>query len=229
MGKQLVLVTGGSGFLGSWCIVKLLQAGYRVRTTVRSLKREGDVRAMVKAGGAVAGARYLFFSTRASQHSTRTMSSMLRSLPNRDAARLVKPLAAMITLRLAGEAQQPPARLMADVCFARDCICGHSLRLMCFVMNATHRRADHSFIRQDDALLPLSGIAHALLTPARARRYRLSLARMLNACLVGRRRGLGRRGGRPFLRQGLVRGGCRLQLRSARGVTFPDHRAEKRE
>ena len=55
MAKQLVLVTGGSGYIGSYCIVKLLQAGYRVRTTVRSLKREADVRAMVKAGGAVPG------------------------------------------------------------------------------------------------------------------------------------------------------------------------------
>jgi dihydroflavonol-4-reductase len=55
MSKQLVLVTGGSGFLGAWCIVKLLQAGYRVRTTVRSLKRAPDVRAMVKKGGAEPG------------------------------------------------------------------------------------------------------------------------------------------------------------------------------
>ena len=49
MAKQLVLVTGGSGYKGSYCIVKLLQAGYRVRTTVRSPKREADVCAMVKA------------------------------------------------------------------------------------------------------------------------------------------------------------------------------------
>ena len=57
MSRQLVLVTGGSGFLGSWCIIELLKAGYRVRTTVRSLKREADVRAMLKAGGAQAGER----------------------------------------------------------------------------------------------------------------------------------------------------------------------------
>jgi len=55
MAGQLVLVTGGSGFVGSYCLIKLLEAGYRVRTTVRSLKREADVRAMVKAGGVEAG------------------------------------------------------------------------------------------------------------------------------------------------------------------------------
>ncbi|HEY1499464.1 MAG TPA: aldehyde reductase [Acidobacteriaceae bacterium] len=47
-----VLVTGGSGFIGSHCIVQLLAAGHTVRTTVRSLEREADVRSMVKAGGA---------------------------------------------------------------------------------------------------------------------------------------------------------------------------------
>jgi len=49
---QLVLVTGGSGFLAAWCIVKLLDAGYRVRTSLRSLKRENEVRDMLKTGGA---------------------------------------------------------------------------------------------------------------------------------------------------------------------------------
>jgi dihydroflavonol-4-reductase len=46
-----VLVTGGSGFIGSWCVIGLLQKGYAVRTTVRSLAREAEVRAMV--GGVV--------------------------------------------------------------------------------------------------------------------------------------------------------------------------------
>ena len=32
---KTVLVTGGSGFLAGWCIIDLLQRGYRVRTTVR--------------------------------------------------------------------------------------------------------------------------------------------------------------------------------------------------
>jgi dihydroflavonol-4-reductase len=44
---ETVLVTGGSGFLGSWCIVELLRRGYRVRTTVRTLAREPRVREMV--------------------------------------------------------------------------------------------------------------------------------------------------------------------------------------
>jgi nucleoside-diphosphate-sugar epimerase len=46
-GGQSVLVTGGSGFLGGWCVVELLRRGYRVRTTVRDLAREGEVRANV--------------------------------------------------------------------------------------------------------------------------------------------------------------------------------------
>ena len=42
-----VLVTGGSGFIGSHCIVQLLAAGHTVRTTVRSLEREPAVRAAI--------------------------------------------------------------------------------------------------------------------------------------------------------------------------------------
>lgn len=42
---ETVLVTGGSGFLGGWCLAELLRRGYRVRTTVRDLAREPEVRA----------------------------------------------------------------------------------------------------------------------------------------------------------------------------------------
>jgi dihydroflavonol-4-reductase len=42
-----VLVSGGSGFLGGWCIVELLGRGYEVRTTVRDLSREGELREAV--------------------------------------------------------------------------------------------------------------------------------------------------------------------------------------
>lgn len=52
MANELVLVTGGSGFIGAHCILQLLTAGYRVRTTVRDLTRETVVRAMLKTGGA---------------------------------------------------------------------------------------------------------------------------------------------------------------------------------
>jgi nucleoside-diphosphate-sugar epimerase len=55
MTGETVLVTGGSGFIGAYCILQLFNAGYRVRTTVRSLTREGEVRAMLKVGGAVPG------------------------------------------------------------------------------------------------------------------------------------------------------------------------------
>jgi nucleoside-diphosphate-sugar epimerase len=57
-----VLVTGGSGFIGSHCILQLFAAGYRVRTTVRNLNREGDVRDLLKEGGADPGADLSFFA-----------------------------------------------------------------------------------------------------------------------------------------------------------------------
>lgn len=57
-----ILVTGGSGFIGSHCILQLLGAGHQVRTTVRNLQREPDVRAMLKVGGADPGNRLSFYA-----------------------------------------------------------------------------------------------------------------------------------------------------------------------
>jgi nucleoside-diphosphate-sugar epimerase len=47
-----VLVTGGSGYLGTQLIAALLRDGRWVRTAVRSLEDEGDVRAAVRRGDA---------------------------------------------------------------------------------------------------------------------------------------------------------------------------------
>ena len=48
---KLVLVTGGTGFVGVHCILQLLEQGYIVRTTLRSLSRKNEVIEMLKNGG----------------------------------------------------------------------------------------------------------------------------------------------------------------------------------
>ena len=58
--NSTVLVTGGSGFIAAHCIIQLLNAGYHVRTTVRSLKRVASVKEMLKQGDVEAGDRLSF-------------------------------------------------------------------------------------------------------------------------------------------------------------------------
>lgn len=47
--NDLVLVTGASGFIATHCILELLRKGYRVRGTVRSFKRQGEIEAGLRA------------------------------------------------------------------------------------------------------------------------------------------------------------------------------------
>src|ERR1700735_3390703 len=42
--SDLVLVTGAAGYVGGHCMLRLLHDGYRVRGTLRSLQRAGEVR-----------------------------------------------------------------------------------------------------------------------------------------------------------------------------------------
>ena len=37
---EIVLVTGGTGYVAGWCIVDLLKRDYAVRATVRDVKHE---------------------------------------------------------------------------------------------------------------------------------------------------------------------------------------------
>lgn len=60
MSQELVLVTGGTGFIAQHCILALLREGYRVRTTVRALSRQTEVRAQLRVGGAEPGDRLSF-------------------------------------------------------------------------------------------------------------------------------------------------------------------------
>ena len=49
--KQMVLVTGGSGFVAGHCILQLLQKGYHVKTTIRSISKKDKVLDALKNNG----------------------------------------------------------------------------------------------------------------------------------------------------------------------------------
>lgn len=53
MAKELVLVTGGSGYIASNIILQLLEQGYAVRTTVRSLDKIDRVKKIITAGALI--------------------------------------------------------------------------------------------------------------------------------------------------------------------------------
>ncbi len=57
MTRDLVLVTGGSGFLAGHCILALLNAGHDVRATLRSPDREAGLREALRSAGVEANAR----------------------------------------------------------------------------------------------------------------------------------------------------------------------------
>ena len=48
--KETVLVTGGSGFIGSHCIIQLAAAGYNVKATVRDLSRTNKLNQILLTG-----------------------------------------------------------------------------------------------------------------------------------------------------------------------------------
>ena len=59
--EDTVLVTGGSGYIGGWCIARLLNDGFKVRATVRSLAREAEVRRALDTVAPAAGGDRLAF------------------------------------------------------------------------------------------------------------------------------------------------------------------------
>ncbi len=63
MEKELVLVTGGSGFIAVHIILKLLKGGYRVRATLRTISRQDEVKSMLGRGGVTDFADLEFIQT----------------------------------------------------------------------------------------------------------------------------------------------------------------------
>jgi len=66
---ETVLVTGGSGFIASYCIIELLKKGYQVKASLRSLNRVADVKQMLAAGGIRAFENLSFVQADLSQES----------------------------------------------------------------------------------------------------------------------------------------------------------------
>ncbi|HEY2049565.1 MAG TPA: NAD-dependent epimerase/dehydratase family protein [Caulobacteraceae bacterium] len=46
--KGVAMVTGGSGYIGGWCVITLLQQGYTVRATIRDLGRAAEVKRSIE-------------------------------------------------------------------------------------------------------------------------------------------------------------------------------------
>lgn len=63
MDNELVLVTGGSGFIAVHIIVRLMSQGYRVRTTLRTISRQDEVKSMLARGGVNDFAKLEFIQT----------------------------------------------------------------------------------------------------------------------------------------------------------------------
>ena len=58
-----VLVTGGTGFVGSHIILQLLQQGFQVRTTLRTISRKNEIIEMMEASGIGNLSNLSFFET----------------------------------------------------------------------------------------------------------------------------------------------------------------------
>ena len=61
MNNQTVLVTGGTGFVGIHCILQLLQKGFSVNTTIRSLAKKESIIVALKDGGIEDFSRLSFY------------------------------------------------------------------------------------------------------------------------------------------------------------------------
>ena len=51
--SDTVLVTGGTGFVGARCVLQLLEKGYNVKTSMRSLERKNEAIKMLNSAASL--------------------------------------------------------------------------------------------------------------------------------------------------------------------------------
>ncbi|KNC85341.1 hypothetical protein SARC_02462, partial [Sphaeroforma arctica JP610] len=61
-GKSIVAITGASGFIGSWVVKKMLDAGYHVRAVVRNTEDDAKTAHLKKMAEGGSEDRLTFFS-----------------------------------------------------------------------------------------------------------------------------------------------------------------------
>ena len=77
---ELVLVTGGTGYVAGWCIAELLRRGYPVRTTMRDLGQQQAVADAVAPAVAAPDARLEFARADLTLQEVRTLHGIVHEL-----------------------------------------------------------------------------------------------------------------------------------------------------
>lgn len=76
--SDVVMVTGGTGFVGMRIVLQLLQQGYSVRTTVRNIKSKKKLIAALRSNGIMTFDQLSFIETELTKDDNRTSPLLLK-------------------------------------------------------------------------------------------------------------------------------------------------------